>query len=100
MARVNDILLDASGDLLVTGGDFVIGPALEAQIEHLMLADRGAYRDDPLVGTGVQRMINGRLNSHSNIVKQAKLQLQGDGWQNIEVSFTPGQELIVNADRT
>lgn len=100
MAKVNDILLDASGDLMIRGGDFALGPALEVQIEHLMLANKGAYRDDPLAGAGIKRTINGRLTSPGMIIKEAKLQLQGDGWQNIDVRFSPDQELTVIADRT
>lgn len=100
MAKINDILLDDTGDLLIRGGDFAVGPALETQIEHLMLADKGAYRDNPLIGAGIKRAINGRLNSPGMVIKEAKLQLQGDGWQNIDVQLSPNQEMYINADRT
>jgi len=100
MAKINDILIDDTGDLLIKDGDFVIGPALETQIEHLMLADKGAYRDDPLAGAGIKRTINGRLNTKTDILREIKLQLQGDGWQNIDVRLFQDQDLTINADRT
>jgi hypothetical protein len=99
MALNKDILLGPDGDLQIVGGDFVLGEALEQQIEHLFLADKGAYKDSPLVGVGIRSLLNGRLKGPQEIVRECKLQLQSDGWQQIDLEVSEGFRVNVHAVR-
>lgn len=99
MALDKDILLDSQGDLLIANGDFVVGNALEQQIEHLFLADKGAYKDSPLTGVGIQKLINGRLKGPQQLVREGKLQLQTDGWKEVDLQINEDLEIKVHAIR-
>lgn len=99
MAQNKDILIGQDGDLQIVNGDFVLGEALEQQIEHLFLADKGAYKDYPIIGVGIKSMLNNRLKGPQEIVREGKLQLQSDGWQQIDLQITNGDKVNVHAVR-
>lgn len=57
------ILLDAdTGDLLVKQGGIVVGDNSGQIIEQVIVANRGEYREHPLLGAEVTHLINGNYN--------------------------------------
>lgn len=65
MATPKDIMLGDGLDLLVVGGDFVIADATAQNKALLLLADKGDFRQTPVVGVGINRALldddNGEL---------------------------------------
>jgi hypothetical protein len=53
----NDILLDENMDLLIRDGDFVIGDCLNQQINCLLQAVPGAYKQSITTGVGIDSFI-------------------------------------------
>lgn len=58
MIKPIDILTGADGDLMVFGGDLVMGNATEAHTRDLVVADKGFYKWDPTMGVGVRNYLN------------------------------------------
>lgn len=49
----------ASGDLMVKDGQIVVGPVDGQCIEQIIVSNRGEYKEHPLVGGEVIRMMHG-----------------------------------------
>jgi hypothetical protein len=75
-------------DLDVKDGDFVIGVSDLQHIANILEAEKGQFRQTPLVGVGVLKMINGPISGAEK--RDIKMQLQGDGYQTKEVVFKEG----------
>ncbi|PIF30745.1 hypothetical protein CLU81_1192 [Flavobacterium sp. 9] len=75
---MKDFIVDE--DLLITGddsgnGDFAIKEADQQNIEHLLLSQKGSYKEFPILGVGIKKYINSpdatsRLRLENEIDKQ------------------------------
>lgn len=85
-------LVEGAYDLSIEGGDFVIALSEVQHTWHIMEAEQGAYKQTPLVGIGVRRMLNATLagNEKHLILKQ----LEGDGIRPRVLSFQDGKILV------
>lgn len=92
-----DILLDKDGDLLTENGDFVIGYSVQSEIERLLLSHKGEWKEHPLVGGGMIKLLKSR-EGQTKALQEARKQLQGDGFEiaNIEIN---GHNIDIDADR-
>jgi hypothetical protein len=50
-----DFLIDNQGDLAIQGGDFVVGQSDLQHVKHLLIAEKGNYKNAPLTGVGIRR---------------------------------------------
>ena len=57
-----DILTDDTGELIIRDGDFAVGPSDEQHMQHLLWANPGTYKQFPLMGIGIFRMLNGSIS--------------------------------------
>ena len=55
---MTDILLDKTGDLDIQNGDIVIGYSDNQHQEHILLANKGDYKQFPELGVGINKMLN------------------------------------------
>lgn len=55
---MKDILLDETGDLLIKDGDIVVGESTEQHQKHLLLAQKGDFRQHPQIGVGLSDFLN------------------------------------------
>ena len=53
-----DILLDSTGDIALSNGDFVLGRSNEQHQELLLRATKGSYKESPDVGVNIESFIN------------------------------------------
>ena len=82
-------------DLSIVNGDFALDESDSQHVEHILKADRGQWRQWPLVGAGLLRQIGGSVRVQA--VKQLiKLQLKADGMAVKSLSVTLGDELKVD----
>ncbi len=84
----NDILLE-NNDLKITGGDLAIGYSDEQHIEQITVANKGDYKQYPVVGVAITKMLNAPISYKvkRKIEKQIAVQLQYDKAKNIKVEF-------------
>lgn len=79
-------------DLLIRQGDFVVGPSDTQHCLHIMEAMPGQYRQWPVLGVGVRRMLLGNVTGTEK--RTVRVQLQLDGYKAKEVRFD-GEKLQV-----
>lgn len=85
--KAYDFLTDIDGDLLIQNGDFVIGESDEQHILDIMQSMPGWFKQFPLVGFNPYQYLNARV-SVTDLNKNAKIQLQADGYTNITTDLT------------
>lgn len=89
-----DILLDDENDLAVADGDFVIGPSAEQEAVLLLKSHKGAWRESPTVGMGIDYYLKKRvgqsplITSRPQFIRDAKLTLEADGFRDPEITVT------------
>lgn len=78
-----DVLTDESSDLLIEGGDWVLGPSDQVHLNDILASEKGEWREWPLVGVGLQRYINstGQLDDRVGLLRVIRLQLEADNYQ-------------------
>lgn len=60
---MNGILIDAeSGDLLIEHGRVVIGDTDSQIVEGVLVAMRGEWKESPLIGGEVKKMLGGQVD--------------------------------------
>lgn len=83
------IILDANGDFALTGGRVQIDEADGQTIENILLANRGEFKEAPLIGGEVAKMQNGRPNAMWCV--QVKKQIQSVGLRVTSVTMMDEQ---------
>jgi hypothetical protein len=63
MAKVFDILLDTDFDLAISAGDLVIGESTEQHQHLLLIAGKGSFVANPLIGVELQSWLNDETGS-------------------------------------
>ena len=59
----NDILLDDNGDLLISGGDFVIGESLDQEVAAILQMNKGDLKEFPVLGPNLVQLINSNTSA-------------------------------------
>lgn len=100
MAKVQDIKL-TDGDLLFDDGDFKLHDSDQQHIEHIMVAYKGCYRYSPLTGVGISAYLNSPKTAATiqKLRQKVKLQLEFDGYTNIELAGDILDKSIISAKR-
>ena len=93
---MTDILLEVNDDLIIRNGDFVIGRSNEQHQKHILTAYKGAYKQHPEVGVGIAEMLND--DAFTEVLIETKKQLQYDGMQINNVSYTQDGKLNIDGN--
>lgn len=95
-----DLITDADGDLIFLNGDIKIDESDTQHVEHILIADKGQFRQFPLIGVGIARYYNGSINKQE-LKQSVKLQLESDGYnvRQIVVDTTDKLKIDIDADR-
>lgn len=97
MATFKDIITGSDFDLVIENGDLKFDESDSQHVEHIITADKGHFRQYPLIGVGIRRMSNGDFNIQE--VKQSiKLQLESDGY-NVRNISVKNNALDIDAER-
>jgi len=86
-----------SPDLLIRHGDFVIQESDNQEIQNILDAHQGEWRQWPLVGFGIEDWLLAPLDL-AKFRKDVSLQLRLDGFKKPQVILEDGQ-LTVSAER-
>lgn len=75
-----DIALNDSVDLFIDNGDFVVVESDQVHIEHIILAEKGNWREWPVLGVGIMRYLNerGRVQNRVGLQRKIRVQLEYD----------------------
>ncbi len=94
-----DILLDSDGDLIWQDGDLVIGDSSEQNIENILAAQKGEFRQSPLVGVGILNYLSSSMTfiTRRKLEREISMQLAADGAAEVEASFSKEGKLQVTA---
>ncbi len=79
MAKVYDIALDSTGDLLIVDGDFAIAESTEQHMEDLIIANKGEYKASPLVGVAISDFLNDEIIYSDELKRAVMDEFETDG---------------------
>jgi len=94
---MNDLILK-DGELSIVNGDFEIGESTQQEIENILIAFKGEYKQYPLLGAGLQKMLKAR-NTRQGITREVNEQLQYDGFRNIDFKIEDAENFTIKAQR-
>ena len=86
---MKDLQLDENGDLLIVDGDFVIGDSKQQDVETLITANKGEFKEFPLVGFGAINYIKSNV-SEVEFKRDLKVQLEYIGFENPTIDLSEG----------
>ncbi|AXG70428.1 hypothetical protein KORDIASMS9_02668 [Kordia sp. SMS9] len=89
-----DFLLDETGDLAIVNGDFVIGPSDQQHVSMIVKAHQGEFKEHPLTGFGISRYLKKTNAFKPEFLRDLKVQLGYDGYQNAEINLEEGIEKL------
>ncbi|WP_299713634.1 oxidase [uncultured Tenacibaculum sp.] len=92
---MNDFKLDETGDLLIVNGDFVIANATLQHQEHIILAQKGEYKEFPEIGVGISNMLNDE--NPRDVITQIRRNFEYDGMEVNQLDFNAKGDIIVDA---
>lgn len=95
MATGYDLLCDENDDLLIAGSDFWIGESNIQEVQHIIKANIGFYKQFPEVGVGIQNYLNSS-GKEQELKRLIQLQLQNDGFktESLEITTVPNDFII------
>ena len=83
---MNDFQLDNNGELKIINGDFVIADATLQHQHHIIIAQKGEYKEFPEIGVGIANMI---LDENPRkILTQIRRNFEYDGMKVNSLKFT------------
>ncbi|WP_086984806.1 MULTISPECIES: hypothetical protein [Elizabethkingia] len=94
---MNDLILK-DGELSIVNGDFEIGESSQQEIENILIAFKGEYKQHPLLGAELQKMLKAR-NTRQGITREVNEQLQYDGFRNIDFKIEDAENFTIKAQR-
>ncbi len=98
MKKVYDILLDDDFDLKVENGDFVIGESTAQHQKCLLMAKKGDYKQNPIVGVDLFHEIDDE--GPEDLLREVRLAFSQDGMKvnRMKAVTTPNGGITINTE--
>jgi hypothetical protein len=97
-----DFSIDTNYDLQIRNGDFVVDDCNEQDIEAILIADKGNWKQWPMLGIGIQRQLEGDFSARAitALQRNISIELTADGFtvRNTQVLISQGELLTINPD--
>ncbi|QYS86313.1 oxidase [Flavobacterium oreochromis] len=93
---MNDILLDSNGDLSFKNGDLEIGYSNNQHQEHILIANKGEFREFPELGVSIVQMLDD--DDYMSVLIEAKKNLEYDGMKINNIKFEANGNLNIDGD--
>lgn len=97
MTQRADILLTDAEDLQFLGGDFLFGVSDQQHILHILKANKGHFYQNPLIGLGVEGLINANVQA-DELKQDIKIQLKSDNYRVLDFDINTDFEISINAE--
>ena len=95
---MNDLLLDDADDLQINDGDFVIGDATLQHQRHIIVAQKGEYKEHPEIGVGID---NALLDENPKaLLTQIRRNFEYDGMRVNTLQINTNGTITVDAPYT
>lgn len=91
-------LTTEDGDLLVVDGDFSVYESDQRHIEHILVSEKGGWREWPVLGVGLFRFLNG-VGTKNELQKKCRLQIQYDNMKVQRLTVTDLGKIDIQAVR-
>lgn len=95
---MNDILLDSNGDLSFKNGDLEIGYSDNQHQEHILIVNKGEFREFPELGVGIIQMLDD--DDYLPVLIEAKKNLEYDGMKINNIKFEENGNLNIDGSYT
>jgi hypothetical protein len=93
---MNDIRLDTGGDLDFKNGDMVIDDATLRHQEHIIIANKGEFKESPEIGVGIVEALNSE--SPGQVLTSIKRNFEYDGMYVKTLRFTSEGNIDADAE--
>lgn len=93
---MNDILTDENDDLSARNGDFIVGKSNVQHQRHLIIADKGQYKQNPTIGVGAQGYLDDE--DFQDLVRAIQKEITADGQQVKKLKIDANGKIIIEAD--
>lgn len=95
---MDDFLLDINGDLQISNGDFLIAEATVQHQQHILITEKGEYKQHPEIGVGIAGAI---LDENpKQLLSQIRRNFEYDGMQVKTLEITAKGNITVDAPYT
>lgn len=91
-----DILVGTDFDLLIKGGDFVVGDSNTQHQQALLLSEKGEFKQFPTTGVGLKRFINDDQDG-DDLQAEIQSELEADGATIDELKVKALDDITINA---
>ena len=90
-----DFLDDSNGDIAIVAGDLAIGFSDEQHMQDILVAQKGDYKQHPLVGVGIANYLKSpnSLVTRRTLEKEILVQSQADGATQIVAEYSTDGKL-------
>jgi hypothetical protein len=92
-----DILTGEDNDISIRFGDWNFGESDAQHVQHIGQAEKGNYAQNPTVGVGAMRFLNGNTTP-DEIARNYRLELERDGYQ-VNSIKVKNQAISIDAER-
>jgi len=96
--NVQDIRLNADGDVDITSGDFDLTPSDQTHIEHILRSNKGYWFEFPLVGVSIIERLKGS-GSKQPLKQEIRRQLSLDNYAIRTLELNNDLTVKINAER-
>lgn len=93
---MQDFILDDSDDLAFENGDLAIGRSDEQHQKHILIANKGEYKQYPELGVSIAEMLNN--DTYSAVLIEAKKNLEYDGMKINDISLSEDGKLLIDGE--
>jgi len=91
---MTDIILNKTGDLDIQNGDIILGYSDNQHQEHILLANKGDYKEFPELGVGINNMLN--EDDYMPFLIESKKNLEYDGMKINNIKFEENGNLNID----
>ncbi|OWK99256.1 hypothetical protein AP75_01860 [Kaistella haifensis DSM 19056] len=93
---MNDFLLDKNNDLQISDGDFVVGESTYQHQKHLLMAEKGQYKQNPTIGVASKNYVE--RESPDEYARAIRQEFIRDGMKVHTLVITADLELSIDAE--
>lgn len=92
---MTDFLLDETNDMSLNNGDFALGDASLQHQNHILMAQKGEYKESPEIGVGILTEL---LNENPReLLTQIRKNFEYDGMKVKTLKFASNGNIVIDA---
>lgn len=93
---MDDFLLDENNDLIIKNGDLVIGNATLQHQNHIILAQKGEFKNAPEIGVGILTQLNNE--NPRELLSEIRKNFEYDGMRVNTLKVATNGNLLIDAE--